>query len=198
MKTPVFAIAVGTLVAVASQSAAGVTILDLDNATAGTALDGPTTFTEDGYLLEWGGFGEFPTFFDTGSNIAIQDGTPGLPDLGSVLRISRVDGQPFDFVGLDVANLGTGLPFSNYNLSIVANATTLQFQPAVGAGFVTETITDPAFSNVTNVEINLFTSRSFPGAGFASFVADNFQVIPTPGAAGLLAVAGLAAARRRR
>jgi hypothetical protein len=82
-------------------------------------------------------------------------------------------------------------------MSIAAGGTTLQFSPAIGAGFVTETITDPAFSNITTLNVSL-VAESAGQFGSDIYVVDNFQVIPTPGAAGLLAVAGFAAARRRR
>jgi hypothetical protein len=194
-------------VAVACQSAlAGPTILDLEGGTAGTQLDGTITYTEDGYLLEYWA-GQNPIFVDTGGNIALGDGVEGTGGLiiASGLQISRVDGQPFDLLAFDVANLGTA-PGDFTLMSIAAGSTSLQFSPTPGAGFVTETITDPAFSNITTLNVSLVAEATVLN-GSDNYVVDNFQVehtpevnpIPEPTSVGLalLGMGGLTLLRRR-
>jgi MYXO-CTERM domain-containing protein len=89
-------------------------------------------------------------------------------------------------------------------MSIAAGSTTLQFSPAIGAGFVTETIADPAFTNITTLNVSL-VAESTNLNGSDIYVVDNFQVrsdaavVPTPSAAaaGLVGL-GLAMVGRRR
>jgi hypothetical protein len=184
-------------VAAACQTASASTILDLEGGTAGTELDGTTTYTEDGYLLEYWA-GDNPIFVDTGGNLALGDGVKGTGGLivAAGLQISRVDGQPFDLLAFDVANLGTA-PGDFTSMSIGAGSTTLQFSPAIGAGFVTETIADPAFSNITTLNVSLVAESSGQN-GSDIYVADNFQVIPEPTSLALLGLGGLAMLRRHR
>lgn len=184
--------------AAACQTASATTILDLEGGTAGTELDGTTTYTEDGYLLEYWA-GDNPIFVDTGGNLALGDSVTGTggPVIGAGLQISRVDGQPFDLLALDVANLGIA-PAQVFGISIAAGSTSLQIAPAPGAGFVTSPINDPAFSNITTLNVSLI-AESYPQDFLGSdiYVVDNFQVIPEPSSIALLALGGLALLRRR-
>jgi hypothetical protein len=176
MKTILMTLTTLTLAA-AYQTASAVSILDLEGGTAGTELDGTTTYTEDGYLLEYWA-GDNPIFVDTGGNLALGDGVKGTGGafIGAGLQISRVDGQPFDLLALDVANLGTA-PADIVGMSVAAGSTSLEFRPAHGAGFVTETITDPAFSSITTLNVSLI-AESYPQDFLGSdiYVVDNFQV----------------------
>jgi hypothetical protein len=190
-------------------ASAGTVILDLEGGTAGTELDGTNTYTEDGYLLEYWA-GQNPVFVDTGGNLALGDGLKGTGGsfIASGLQISRVDGQLFDLLALDVANLGTA-PADIVGMSIAAGSTSLEFRPAIGDGFVTETITDPAFSNITTLNVSL-VAESYPQdfLGSDNYVVDNFQVrstassqvVPEPASLSIFAcgVFGLVLHRRRR
>ena len=104
---------------------------------------------------------------------------------------------PFNFPGgvaVDFAPVAAGVWTQ---LSFTIDASNPQFVSFEGTDFNT------VFSNIGNVQIGVRVPAAFAGLDQPiTFALDNVAitggVIPTPGAATLFAVAGLAAARRRR
>lgn len=80
-------------------------ILTFDSLTPGPF----TSLTENGYVIDWLGFGDQPDAVDVGGHIALVDSNLGFTNgllLGSEIGIHRVDGLHFDLPSFEVANIG--------------------------------------------------------------------------------------------
>lgn len=159
------------------------------------------SYQEGEYVVSWFGvgLGDQPLAVSRFGNIAIGDSNIGLTGglaLGAPIRIARVDGRPFDFLSIDVANIGT--------------APTGSVWPETFTGFEDPFVTtNPNFTTFLTPEARYKGLTSFGvatiGFGGDNYLIDNIQVqlsaVPESSSVTLLAVGivgGILARRHRR
>jgi len=182
---------VGLLYASSAQS----TTLTFDGLPVGPLVP----FTQEGYAVSWHGYPN-GTYAQSIMNVGgsnqnvVVDGTPANV-YGTALSITRIDGNPFDVISLDIANLSNGA--SNNDLRVgeeqplgTPGPTYVSYYPS-SSTFVT---VNPGLEGVYSVYIDLITY------GGTQHAADNvvLQVVPEPGAALLLGFGLCALGIRRR
>lgn len=183
------------LVATAGRNARG-DIITFSGLTPGLL----NSYQEGDYVVSWFGvgLGDQPIAINQFGNIAIGDSNTGLTGglvLGAPIRIARLDGRPFDFLSIDVANIG--------------NAPTGNVWPETFTGFEDPFITtSPSFITFSTPEARYkgltFFGVATIGVGGDNYLIDNIQVqlsaVPEPSSMTLLGFgfAGLLLARRHR
>jgi MYXO-CTERM domain-containing protein len=188
------------------------------SAAAFTALNYPGTGGPDG-----SGYGSTPFTFTSGSNgnpIAIFRGNDTYNSSGSAfvgnwfsagvttMTFSVRHNAPFSlqfFSRYLAVNQFTGAAYSFPNALVPANTWTTLSVPInnfADAGWTPEgppSILTSTFSNLGKIQIGVWGDANTASQnGPWTFDIDNVSVTPAPGAAALLGIAGLGAARRRR
>ena len=176
------------------------------------AITSQTVDNANGFFAPFPGSPAFATVFrtDTATSGGAFSGNFFANDIRQITFDITVNNSfgpgeigPFGlFVRLRNDVLATGLTTDSVTLNPGFNQVTLGLDPA----FLSQSNPGAGETNVEilqNIEAIQFTAFQIPfaspTAGNVSFTLDNVAIgVPAPGAAGLLALAGLAATRRRR
>ncbi|MEM1424134.1 MAG: hypothetical protein AAGH64_09040 [Planctomycetota bacterium] len=175
------------------------------------AIDSQTVDNANGFFAPFPGGPAFATIFrvDDNSSGGAFTGDYFSNDIRQISFDVTVNNSfgpgevgPFGLsIRLAGANPATGLSPASVTVGPGPNTVTFDLslanlsQSNPGAGVSDLDI----FRNVQDIQITAIRLPFSPATGSVSFTLDNFAIgVPAPGAAGLLAVAGLAATRRRR
>lgn len=199
-RAPAVAALLAAAITGTAQASVVIDFQSLEAAGNPTTTIGPLSYTEDGYHLDFvnanrAGTASVAYYGST----AVWSGSFGASPAG--ITLTQVGGGAFDLLSIDLAERAN---------SIVCQITlTGTF---VGGGTIATTLSTDAFQEAGNpasfqtFALTGFTNLaqvqfSYPDPGFGRPQMDNLVVqptVPTPGAAALVAMGGLFAARRRR
>lgn len=187
--------------------ARGDLVLTLDGATPGDHLgSGGTVITESGYRIAYSGGNDAEVYSYNGKNVLRDSYFDNFDFSSAQVKITRLDGRNFDFLGLDVANLAPA-SFQVSDISVFAydDPGQPEFRTTPTSSTLTSVSVTPDFENVSSVYVNILRTSFSQDY----YVVTNFRVrevaapVPEPGvmAMGLLATgsaAGLVRRFRRR
>lgn len=155
------------------------------------AVSHGSTYEEGGYRLTTG-VGEFSSYGTTsfsyaGSTALIAGGSP------EVVTLAPIAGGLFDLVSIEIAKRDTAGSIFPVNVTFTGtkadNSTVMATFNGTVSGVLLQEFTFPAsFTDLTQVTWSASQPHQF----------DNVTLVPAPGAAALVLLAGCAASRRRR